>query len=167
MKWFGVVVCVWVGCTRPNPAVCCENDVECTRIGLAADDVRNCTGESVCVANACVASGCDDDGDCTAPNQPFCISERARRGVLATRIVWIRTFRCVSRKPAAWIALLVEVVSHSKPIEQSVTSTSCRRTDSIRNRLFPGPPSTGLRSGHQMEHASRSCVLGMSSSQIS
>lgn len=68
-----------VGCTKPNPAVCCENEVECTRLGLAGDDTRPCT-EGVCVANSCAAEGCDGDEDCGDPNAPFCVAGTCSAG---------------------------------------------------------------------------------------
>lgn len=70
MKW---LVFLWlIGCTKPNPGVCCENELECSRLGLSADDVRPCN-QGVCVANACVAQGCDGDEDCSDSTRPFCV----------------------------------------------------------------------------------------------
>jgi Tol biopolymer transport system component len=64
--------CVAVlGCTKRNPEVCCETDLECKTVGL--DSPAPC-GEGVCVNYRCVASGCDDDGDCHDPDQPMCVA---------------------------------------------------------------------------------------------
>jgi TolB protein len=62
-----------LGCTKRNPEVCCVTDAECKAVGF--DSPSPC-GEGVCVQNSCVAAGtsCDDDGDCTDPAAPMCVS---------------------------------------------------------------------------------------------
>ncbi len=77
MKWL-LVVSVLVGCTKHNPAVCCENDMECARVGFEEPNV--CTGDSVCVANTCVAEGCDGDEDCHDAATPHCVSGACSAG---------------------------------------------------------------------------------------
>lgn len=62
-----LVLVLLVGCTKRNPAACCETEAECARLGTT--EIVTCdTG--TCVNFACVDDGtCDvqDPDDCTAP----------------------------------------------------------------------------------------------------
>ncbi len=76
MRW--LVFVVLVACTKHNPAVCCENDVECARVGF--EGVAVCQSDTVCVANTCATSGCDGDEDCNDANLPHCIAATCAAG---------------------------------------------------------------------------------------
>jgi TolB protein len=80
MKWLAAFLLV-LGCTKKNPAACCENELECTRLGLAADDLRPCESDgTACVANTCQSTGCDGDEDCTDPSLAHCVSGACTAG---------------------------------------------------------------------------------------
>ena len=61
-------------CTKRNSDICCDTIDQCTQAGIDASDGFAHCDEGVCVNYTCVASGCDDDGDCHDPNHPMCVS---------------------------------------------------------------------------------------------
>ena len=58
------------GCTKPNPAVCCNSRVDCQSIGANADQ-RTCASDLVCIDHACVQPQCTINTDCPMET-PFC-----------------------------------------------------------------------------------------------
>ena len=67
--WRCWVLLVVVGCTKPNPAVCCLDPDDCASIGVS-DPERTCAEGLACVNNACVVPSCSTDG-CSA-QAPVC-----------------------------------------------------------------------------------------------
>lgn len=82
-----VSMVVWAliaGCTKRNPEACCVTRSECEALGFP--DAPAPCDDGVCVGLACVASGCDDDGDCAAVDgKPRCVSGQCYGEVEACR----------------------------------------------------------------------------------
>jgi hypothetical protein len=57
-----------VGCTKPNPAVCCLDAADCNEVGLS--EVRQCTPGLACVEHQCEIPSCSMTG-CMA-STPVC-----------------------------------------------------------------------------------------------
>ncbi len=67
--WCLSVLFTWIGCTKPNPGVCCLDSADCASIGVN-DPARPCSDGLACVNNACVVPSCSTDG-CSA-EAPVC-----------------------------------------------------------------------------------------------
>jgi hypothetical protein len=66
-----VFVAALVGCTKPNPNVCCATEAQCAELGV--DDLRPCdVGQACAPDHACVAAECSVTQDCTSPEAPIC-----------------------------------------------------------------------------------------------
>ncbi len=59
---------VLAGCTKPNPAVCCLDQADCSEVGL--DEIRTCSAGLACVEHQCEVPSCSTTG-CMA-NAPVC-----------------------------------------------------------------------------------------------
>ena len=66
MKLTWLLVVAAVGCTRPNPAVCCLDPADCKEVGIS--EVRGCNAGLACVEHQCVVPSCAMAGcEATAP----------------------------------------------------------------------------------------------------
>ena len=66
--WFASVVLSVAasGCTKPNPAVCCLDQADCSEVGIS--EVRNCAPGLACVEHQCEVPTCSMTGcEATAP----------------------------------------------------------------------------------------------------
>jgi hypothetical protein len=74
MKLTGLVVAffVLVGCTKPNPNVCCSNEADCNAKGIPVGSI--CDDGLVCRGNQCIAQPCSSGADCD-PAAPYCVAE--------------------------------------------------------------------------------------------
>jgi hypothetical protein len=61
-----------VACTRPNADFCCVTQAQCDELG--GTQIRPCRAGQACLGGRCVASQCDNSGDCTDPASPVCIN---------------------------------------------------------------------------------------------
>lgn len=66
-----VVLAGIIGCTKPNPNVCCVTQAQCDELG--ADGFRLCDVGQACRASTCVASECQNSSDCASPDSPICV----------------------------------------------------------------------------------------------
>jgi hypothetical protein len=64
--WVGILIAS--ACTKPNPAVCCLDEADCSAVGLA--EVRSCSAGLACVDHECVVPSCSMTG-CEA-GTPVC-----------------------------------------------------------------------------------------------
>ncbi len=65
------VLALVVGCTKPNPEVCCVTEDQCSTLGVG--ELRPCGVGQACGADfACVAAECESSIDCTSPDSPVC-----------------------------------------------------------------------------------------------
>jgi hypothetical protein len=56
-----LLLVLMLGCTKPNPAVCCVTEEDCTSIGVTGE-LRECDPGLACVDHACVVPSCSTDG---------------------------------------------------------------------------------------------------------
>ncbi len=68
MKFTLFCALVLAGCTKPNPAVCCLDQAECSEVGL--DEIRTCSAGLACVEHQCEVPSCSTTG-CMA-SAPVC-----------------------------------------------------------------------------------------------
>ncbi len=85
LAMLAALVAPQAGCSKRNPDICCDSAGECTRAGLDPKDGLAPCEDGVCVNFTCVASGCDDDGDCRDPAHPTCVSGQCYGPVDACR----------------------------------------------------------------------------------
>ena len=71
-----VALCLVVGCTQPNPNVCCTTLEDCRMVGLPT--TATCDPGRACVDHACVPLQCTSDGACTTAEAPFCVDGACR-----------------------------------------------------------------------------------------
>jgi hypothetical protein len=69
--WRFLVLCVVLGCGRPNPEFCCVTEAQCAAAGL--EELRPCDlGQACSSTNVCVEKECDTSADCTLSEAPTC-----------------------------------------------------------------------------------------------
>jgi hypothetical protein len=73
MKAFllGLAVVV-VGCTKPNPNVCCADEADCAAKGISVGS--QCEQGLVCRGNQCISEPCTSSSDCDAA-APYCVAD--------------------------------------------------------------------------------------------
>jgi hypothetical protein len=73
MKLTGLVVALFVlGCTKPNPNVCCTDAADCSAKGIPVGSI--CDEGLVCRGNQCISQPCGGASDCDAA-APYCVAE--------------------------------------------------------------------------------------------
>lgn len=72
MKAIGLVIILAavVGCTKPNPNLCCTSEADCAAQGLSND--AQCGDGLLCRGNQCIAVTCSASNDCDA-SAPYCV----------------------------------------------------------------------------------------------
>jgi len=68
----GVVSFVALGCTKPNPNRCCNDEADCTAKGIPVGSI--CEQGLVCRGNQCISEPCNGAADCDAA-APYCVAE--------------------------------------------------------------------------------------------
>jgi hypothetical protein len=68
MKVYWLLALALVGCTKPNPAVCCLDAADCDEVGLG--EIRTCSPGLACVEHQCEVPSCSMTG-CMA-GMPVC-----------------------------------------------------------------------------------------------
>lgn len=70
---FGVALAAGaaLGCTKPNPAVCCVSAADCEAAGFP--EIRSCQPGLVCELNQCIEPTCSAPSDCTDPSLSQCV----------------------------------------------------------------------------------------------
>ena len=68
-----VVLALAVGCTKPNPEVCCGDAADCNAAGIP--EGRTCAGDLVCMNHSCeepLPPECTESAQCTTATKAFC-----------------------------------------------------------------------------------------------
>jgi hypothetical protein len=61
-----------LGCTKPNPNVCCTDEADCAAKGIPVGSI--CEQGLVCRGNQCISEPCSQSSDCDAA-APYCVAE--------------------------------------------------------------------------------------------
>src|SRR6187402_810712 len=73
MKLVALLVVVFlVGCTKPNPNVCCVDAADCSEKGIPVGSI--CDQGLICRGNQCISQPCGSSSACDAA-APYCVAE--------------------------------------------------------------------------------------------